>query len=56
MSGTSDVVIEWDRKKLEEFKKLYASCTEDVFVFEGHEFLKSYAKYLIEFLESKIRK
>jgi hypothetical protein len=55
--GHERPVINWDRPMLERFKKAYAATPNDpnhVFVFDGHEFLRSYAKYLIEFLESKL--
>jgi len=32
-------------------KKVYDECTAETFVFDGNVFLKSYAKYLIEYLE-----
>ena len=36
-----------------ELKRLYAECVEETFIFKGEELLKSYAKYLIEYLEGK---
>ena len=54
----AEPVIDWDRKKLDRFKKAYKKAKlhplTDVFTFEGHEFVLAYAKYLIEFLESKL--
>lgn len=40
---------------LERFKTAYEAALKeegDTFRFDGHEFLKDYAKYLIEYLES----
>ena len=48
------MTITFDIAKLKQFKKAYNLATEEVFIFEGQEFLKSYAKYLIEYLETKI--
>ena len=48
--------VVWDRAKLERFKVAWAKAPGDKdasFTFEGNEFVKSYAEYLIEFLESK---
>lgn len=42
-------------KDLTGLKKAYREAVnlkQDVFMFKGHEILTSYAKYLIEFLES----
>ena len=36
------------------FKLLYNNCSPgETFVFKGHEFLYEYAKYLIQYLETK---
>ena len=50
--------ISWNRPKLKRFKKALAKAPADreVFVFDGHEYLKTYAKYLIEFLEGRLPK
>lgn len=55
----ADVMINWTRPMLERFKKAYSAALEkggkdSTFVFDGHEFLVSYAKYLIEYLETKL--
>lgn len=55
------VTIEWTAQKLKAFKKKYekaktieaADSTADAFTFEGNVFVVSYAKYLIEYLETK---
>jgi hypothetical protein len=47
--------INWTRPKLEKFKKARASAVargSESFLFEGQEVLCSYARYLIEYLES----
>jgi hypothetical protein len=55
--GQERPVINWDRPMLERLKKAYSATPNDpnhVFIFEGNKYLRSYAKYLIEFLESKL--
>lgn len=49
-------VINWTAEKLREFIPLYEACKGKTFFFEGHEFDKGYAKYLIEYLEGKLGK
>ena len=56
------IVIEWDKEKLESFKKAYKVCEREdgsynctSFTWSGHEFVPGYAKYLIEFLEEKLK-
>ena len=40
------------KEELEDFKKLYEMTDSGgVFTFKGHQFLKEYAKYLIQYLE-----
>ena len=49
--------IEWTRPSLERFKKEYnkhKDHPEETFKFEGNEYLVNYAKYLIEYLETRI--
>lgn len=49
--------ISWTKGKLSRFKKLYAdtlAAGKTEFQFEGHVVFTGYAKYLIEFLQSKI--
>jgi hypothetical protein len=48
--------INFTPEKLEAFKKAKAQAEaegKESFVFEGHEVLCSYAKYVIEYLEHK---
>jgi len=50
-------VIEWGRPMLERFKVALASAPgnrDSVFTFEGNSFVKGYAAYLIEHLETII--
>ena len=65
----SDPVITWTYPKLRRFKRAYKAALVreldnalaarpkiDVFLFDGHEFVAGYAKYLIEYLESRFRR
>lgn len=50
----------WTRKKLEEFKKLVERVSKDKkptdsFIYENHIFVIRYAKYLIEYLEQRLK-
>lgn len=48
--------LQFTKDLLATFKKSYELALEnnlEIFTFNGHEFLTSYAKYLIEYLESK---
>ena len=52
MPGT----VQFDRPTLARLKRAYNKACEaklDSFVFEGHELLVAYAKYLIEYLEDR---
>ena len=49
----SPEMVSFDRKKLKRFKKAYNECKGDVFTFEGGDYLKEYAKYVIQYLEMK---
>ena len=41
-----------DEKSFKEFKKKFKECPDgSTFVFQGHEFLKEYAKYVIQYIE-----
>lgn len=51
--------VSYDRPMLERLKKAWAAAPGDkdaVFTFEGHEYVKGYAKYLIEYLEKELPK
>jgi hypothetical protein len=60
MTPSNNHLIHWDREKLERFEKAYADTKgfagSYVFTFDGHEYVKSYAKYLIEYLEGELTK
>lgn len=50
-------MIEWTKPLLRRFKDAVHEATtsgKESLVFDGHEFLVSYAKYLIEYLEMKL--
>lgn len=49
----ADPSISWTPEKLQKFKAAYDAAGGDTFTFEGNEFVKSYAKYLIEYLEGQ---
>ena len=45
--------ISFTKKSFKKFKAVYETVGEgEVFLFEGKEFLKEYAKYVIEYLEN----
>jgi hypothetical protein len=51
--------ITWSRPTLNRFKVAYKKAPGDlnaVFVFKKQDFIKGYAKYLIEFLERELEK
>lgn len=49
--------IQWDRAKLDRLKSALSNCTDDnPFEFEGFVYLPSYARYLVEYLETRFVK
>lgn len=48
--------VTFSREKLVRFKWAYDHCTGESFWFEDNQYLKAYAKYLIDFLDSKLKK
>ena len=51
-------MLEFDREKTEKFRKAYSLAKikqngSKTFLFEGHEFVLDYAKYLLEYLEDR---
>jgi len=45
-----------NRDDLKELKRLYEACPPGgTFMFKGHEILKEYAKYMIEYLETQFK-
>lgn len=55
--ATERPVIEWTRPKLTRFKAaLKRAGDNECFIFEGHEFVVAYARYLVTYLEEKLGK
>lgn len=53
-----DPTVMWDRPKLEELKKARTAAVEkglETFEFEGHEIVVTYARYLIEYLDHRLK-
>ena len=51
-------VINWNRARLSRFREAYKAALDskqETFVFEGHDFVIGYAKYLIEFLDDEFK-
>jgi len=49
--------MDFNREKLKQLKRVYAIAVarnKETFMFEGHELLVAYAKYLIEYLEGRL--
>jgi hypothetical protein len=46
--------VNFDRPKLERLKKKMAETEEDIFEFEGCQYVKGYAKYLVHYMESRL--
>ncbi len=50
--------ISWDKQKLARFRRAYNDTKgfgpNYIFEFDGREFVVGYAKYLIEYLDSKL--
>lgn len=52
-------MINFDRNKLKDLKRHYnkaVKANKESFIFNGDEYLTSYAKYVIEYLESKFKR
>jgi hypothetical protein len=50
-------MIDFTPEKLKKFKKAYQRAVDkksDIFIFDGSEFVVGYAKYVIEYLDSKL--
>ncbi len=59
MANTENVenFVTFDAETLLRFKKFYKEAIrkeEEIFIFDGKEYLVTYAKYLIQYLESKL--
>ena len=48
-------VVSFNKVTLKQFKKAYEKCSTDTFMFKGREYVKGYAKYLIDYLEEQIK-
>lgn len=52
----TDKVINWTPDMLKRFKRAYTKARDDkleVFIFDDNQYVLSYARYLIEYLDSK---
>ena len=50
--------IKWTKPRMKQFKKEYKAAVKNgdkIFIFEGNEILVGYAKYLLEYLESRLK-
>jgi hypothetical protein len=47
-------MVDFDRPKLARLKKKMSESDEDVFEFEGQQYVRGYAKYLVQYLESQL--
>jgi len=55
-SRTMTQMVTFDFTKLVALKKAYEECEGESFMFDGREYLKAYAKYLIQYLEGRLKK
>jgi len=54
---TQSNMVGWGRQKLKEFKRHYSKAVGDsaaIFTYNDNQFYTTYAKYLIEYLESRL--
>ncbi len=59
MDKIKQKILDQDKAKLKEFKKAYEEGVVNrgsTFMFEGHEFYVTYAKYLIEHLTNESKR
>jgi hypothetical protein len=50
--------VTWDRDKFKRFEKAYQKAVKlnaIMFVFDRHEFLTTYGKYLVEYLKGRFK-
>jgi hypothetical protein len=47
-------MVSFDRPKLARLKKRMLENDDDVFEFEGQQYVRGYAKYLVQYLESQL--
>ena len=53
-----NIIVWWDRTMLERFKVVITKADQakaETIMFDGHEFVVAYGKYLIEYLETKLK-
>lgn len=49
--------VSFNKEQLKRFKREFNKAKPNsTFIFEGNEYLKEYAKYVIEYLESRFKK
>lgn len=56
-SNPARVMIRWDRPMRERLRKAYNKAdkaNQDSFVFEDNEYVTRFAKYLLEYLDTKL--
>jgi hypothetical protein len=54
MVDDADTTVTWTREKADELKVAWTSANEaekESFMFDGNEYLVTYARYLLEYLE-----
>lgn len=59
MAMSEQKYISWDKLMAKRLKKRYQQAVENGekdFTFEGNEFVTNFAKYLLEYLESRLGK
>jgi len=52
------MIVEWTKPMVDRFQVAYDEAVEadvDQFVFEGHELVTEYAKYLLEYLNERFK-
>ena len=47
--------MDFDAERLERFRLAYKKAEHNEFMFEGREFVKGYAKYLLQYLDYKFK-
>lgn len=56
---SQQVIIQWTRPMLKRFKRKYRAAVknnEHLFLFDGHEIMTAYGRYLIEYLDQQFGK
>lgn len=55
MTTEKQQMVMWTRDKLEAFKKAHASAIGELFEFEGVKYVRTYAGFLIQYLEKQFK-